>query len=88
MHIDDSCVQMTSAGVEQLGTLLRSRSAAIQNYGVDHWVEIQFISIKQTSILFNESKIVRFTVGIKLYPTLKNPAADILGQFKVISSVE
>ena len=27
-------------------------------------------------------------MGIKLYPTSKNPAADILGQFKVISSIK
>ena len=27
-------------------------------------------------------------MGIKLYPILKKPAADILGQFQVISSVK
>ena len=34
-----------------------------------------------------EPMVERFTMGIILYPTLKNPAADILGLFKFIASV-
>ena len=36
---------------------------------------------------FYQPMIERFTMGIILYPTLKNPAADILGLFKFIASV-
>ena len=35
VNINQSCVRMPSAGKEQAGTLLMSRSAAIQNHGVD-----------------------------------------------------
>ena len=75
VHINHGVVRMTSAGEEQAGTLSMSPSAAIKRSN-----GITFLKFS----IYEPIK-VRFTMGIKLYPTSKNPAADILGQFQVIS---
>ena len=46
------------------------------------------IDITFLKLSIYEPIIVKLTMGIKLYPTSKNPAADIFGQFQVISSVK
>ena len=80
VHINHSVVLMTSAGEEQAGMLSMSPSAAKP---ITRSIDITFLKFS-----VYEPIIVKFTMGIKLYPTSKNPAADIFGQFQVISSVK
>ena len=80
VHINHGVVLMTSAGEEQAGMLSMSPSAAKP---ITRSIDITFLKFS-----VYEPIIVKFTMGIKLYPTSKNPAADIFGQFQVISSVK
>ena len=56
-------------------------------YKTSRYVNVVPINWKRNVIRFKGlfSSIDQFTVGIKLNPTLKNPAADILGLFSGLS---